>query len=544
MAAASLTSPLGLALALSAAVLAALGCGKRAPDYDPLAVAASAVKVENREAPVPAVCYTKTGGESNPCWACHTSAHGTNTLADWELQEEYAFSDAALENHWTNLFVDRSADIAAVGDDAILDYIRTDNYAPLRRALLARASSYKGFIPDLDLALGFDEEGFARDGSGWRAVRYKPFPGGFWPTNGSTGDVFIRLPAAFRTDAEGRSSRPIYALNLALLEAAIAADPAAPNAALDREVEPVDERLVGADLDGDGAQTSGVTKIQKLPPRYAGAARNVPIHRYLYPKGVELLHSVRYIDPDSPTLLSARMKELRYARKVMDLDTWGLLHAYEKEHDDKDEGTLPAFAGSPTSGLRNDFGWQLQGFIEDAEGRLRLQTQEEHLFCMGCHAGVGVTVDSTFSYARKVPGRAGFQHQDLRGIPDVPQVGHAEPETLTYFRRVGAGDDLRANQEIVEKFFRNGQVDAALVLRAAPGGDLDLAFLVTPSRERALLLNKAYRALVRTQRFDRGRDALPAPAVNVHKTIENGSTELGAKKRVFRDGRLQLSWPH
>jgi hypothetical protein len=56
-------------------------------------------------------------------------------------------------------------------------------------------------------------------------------------------------------------------------------------------------------------------------------------------------------------------------------------------------------------GLLNDFGWQLQGFIEDAEGRLRLQTQEEHLFCMGCHSNIGVTVDQTFSFPRKVPGK-------------------------------------------------------------------------------------------------------------------------------------------
>jgi hypothetical protein len=528
---------------LTAAVLAGAGCGSRAADYDPLAVAASAGPVVNREAPVPAVCYTKTGGASNPCWACHTSAHGTNTLADWELQEEYAFSDAALENHWTNLFVDRTAAIAAQSDAAILDYIRVDNYTPLRRALLARAQGFKGYIPDLDLSLGFDDDGFARDGSGWRAVRYKPFPGGFWPTNGSSGDVFIRLPAPFRTGADGRPSRAVYALNLALLETAIAADPAAPDGALNREVEPLDERIAGLDLDGDGAITSAVTTIQRLPPRYSGAAGGVAVRRYLYPKGVEFLHSVRYLDPDRPSLLAARMKELRYARKVMDLDGWGLLRAYEKEHDDKDEGTLPVFAGSATSGLRNDFGWQLQGFIEDGEGRLRLQTEEEHVFCMGCHSGVGVTVDATFSFARKVPGLAGFRHQDLRGIPDVPQVGHSEPETLTYFRRVGAGDDLRANQEIVEKFFRNGELDASLVLRAAPGGDRDMAFLVAPSRERAMLLNKAYRALVLTQRFDRGRDALPSPAMNVHPRIENGSTELSAQKRIFRDGRLQLSWP-
>jgi hypothetical protein len=534
-----------LACALSAsALVSGCGGGESNFNYNPLAAALSAPPVANREAVVPAACYAKTGGVSNPCWTCHTSAHGTNSLADWSLQEEYAFSEAALENRWTNLFVDRREAVAAMSDGEILDYIRVDNYSPLRRALLARGAAYEGYIPDLDLGLGFDPEGFARDGSGWRAVRYKPFPGAFWPTNGSAGDVFIRLPQAFRSAADGQASIAVYKLNLALLEAAIAADPAAADGALNRQVEPVDERIVNFDIDGDGAiSAEPVTTIQKLPPHFAGGAGGVPLRRYLYPKGVEFLHSVRYIDPDNPALLAARMKELRYARKGMDLDGWATLRAYERENDDKDEGKLPVFAGSALSGLRNDFGWQLQGFIEDAEGRLRLQTDEEHLFCMGCHSGVGVTVDSTWSFARKVPGIEGFQPQDLRGMPDAPQVGHAEPEVLTYFRRVGAGDELRANTEIAGRFFVDGEVNADLVLRAAPGGDRDLAFLVAPSRERALALDKAYRALVKTQRFDLGRDALLSPATSVHARIENGETELGEADRVFRDGRLQLRWP-
>lgn len=532
------------ACVLSASAFAS-GCGDGERDYNPLTAALDARPVANREAVIPAACYAKTGGVSNPCWTCHTSAHGTNSLADWSLQEEYAFSETALENRWTNLFVDRSEAVEAMSDAEILDYIRVDNYAPLRRALLARAPAYKGYIPDIDLALGFDSEGFARDGSGWRAVRYKPFPGAFWPTNGSAGDVFIRLPPAFQKTAEGHASSAVYKLNLALLEAAIASDPAAADGALDRQVEPIDERLISFDLNADGAiSAKPVTLIQRLPPKFAGGAGDIALQRYLYPKGVEFLHSVRYIDPDNPALLAARMKELRYARKMMDLDRWATLRAYEKEHDDKDEGKLPVFAGSALSGLRNDFGWQLQGFIEDTEGRLRLQTDEEHLYCMGCHSGVGVTVDSTWSFARKVPGIDGFRPQDLRGMRDTPQVGHQEPEVLTYFRRVGAGDELRANTEIAARFFNGGEVDAELVLRAAPDGDRDLAFLVSPSRERALALDKAYRALVKTQRFDLGRDTLLGPAASVHARIENGETDLGKADRVYRDGRLQLQWRH
>ena len=74
---------------------------------------------------------------------------------------------------------------------------------------------------------------------------------------------------------------------------------------------------------------------------------------------------------------------------------------------------------------------------------------------MGCDGPLGVTVDSTFTLAPKVPGAAGWRHQDLRGLQDHPQAGHAEPEVLTYFRRVG-------------------------------GGDRDLAWLLTPSARGAL----------------------------------------------------------
>ena len=161
---------------------------------------------------------------------------------------------------------------------------------------------------------------------------------------------------------------------------------------------------------------------------------------------------------------------------------------------------------------------------------------------MGCHSTIGVTVDHTFALARKVPGADGWRHQTLDGIPDVPQAGHSEPEVLTYFRRVQGGDEFRANGEILERFFPEGVLDEALVRRAAPGGDRDLRFLVAPSRERALLLAKAYMALVREQTFHLGRDTMIAPPRNVFEKVENGDTELGAAGRVFTDGRLWLDW--
>lgn len=533
-----------------AAVVVVIGSGVfwsiqrgEAPIYDPLAEARGQRDlVRNREAPVPPMCYTKTEGRFNPCWACHTKGVGLNTMRDADLQSAYSFSHEALTNHWSNLFADRSEAVGRISDEEILAYVRQDNYAPLREAL-RRVERYQGYPLDLDLARGFDEEGFARDGSQWRAVRYKPFVGTFWPTNGSADDLYVRLPEVFRQGAAGKPSREVYRINLAVLEASLAADPRVTDRkALRREVEPLDERVAGVDLDGDGALGAGVREIRGLPDRYVGAAAQLPVRRSIYPRGTELLHSVRYLDPEQPSFAARRMKELRYMRKVEEPDDGAIINAYAREADEKDEGDLPSFAGSPEVGLLGSFGWQLQGYIEDAQGRLRLQTREEHLYCMGCHGGIGVTVDVTFSFPRKVPGRAGWAVQDLRGIPDVPQAGHAEPEALTYFRRAGGGDELRANGEILDRFFPGGVLKEDEVRRAAPGGDRDLAYLVLPTPQRALALNKAYLALAREQRFDLGRDATPAPVKNVHQRIENGSTDLEPAGRTFDDGRLHLDW--
>lgn len=526
------------AVTIAAAVGALASC--RSDPYDPLArAAASAARAGNLEATTPPACYARTAGGANGCWTCHATGRGPNTLADVDLQREYTFSDAARRNPWRNLFADAPAVAAAESDAETLDHVRADNYGPLRRALDGRAG-YAGFAPDLDLDAGFDEAGFARDGSGWRAVRYKPFPGAFWPTNGGgAGDVYVRLPAPFREDASGEPSIEIYKINLAILEAAVASpDPARP----DREVEAVSEVAFGVDLDGDGVLSPAVTRVRRLPPHYAGGAAGAPVRAGLYPQGTELLHPVRYLDPDSPTLGARRMKELRYARKVESPDDWAITRAYEREADEREEGRLPVQAGAPEVGLRNAFGWQLQGFIEDERGRLRLQTHEEHRFCMGCHANLGVTVDQTFSLPRKVPGAAGWRPQDLRGMPDAPQAGHADPEALIYLQRLGGADDFRANTEMLARFFPGGTLDEAAVRRAAPGGDRDLAWLVSPSRERALLLDRAYRALVETQRFDLGRDPPLGPVENALDKVEGDSTGLEEAKRVYSDGRLHLAW--
>jgi len=518
--------------------------------YDPLAKAEASIgRTVNLFAVIPPMCYTKTGPTSNVCWVCHTEPAKPNGVEDVALQEKYDFPLAATLNRWKNLFRDRTQELAAISDAEILAYVREDNYSPLRAAL-AKNTDYPGYRPDLDFARGFDEDGFARDGSGWRAFRYKPFPGAFWPTQGSTDDVMVRLPERFRRDQAGNDAREVYRINLAILEAAIGASPETADGAVDRPVGLLDEGVAGIDLDGDGRIAGRATRMRGLPRFYVGAAHDVEVHRYLFPEGTEFLHSVRYLDPDAPAMCATRMKELRYSRKETFLPPEELAATYarmaEEEEAERAEGEeeWPGFQGLPKTGYANELGWRIQGFIEDAHGRLRVQTEEEHLFCMGCHAGVGVTVDSTFAMARKLPGPKGWKHQDLSGIPDAPQAGRATPEVLEYFVRADGGDEYRGNEELSQRFFPNGRLDEAAVRRAAPGGDRDLAWLLAPSRPRALALDKAYLAIVREQRFDQGRDPVVRPLTNVHQEIEKGtSTELKEAGHVYRDGRLWLDWP-
>nr|MBA2542251.1 hypothetical protein [Deltaproteobacteria bacterium] len=334
--------------------------------YDPLQLAAvSTTETLNPDPGVPSSCYTRTDRGSNTCASCHTKSGYPNLANDWELQQNFPFIEPLGVNHWKNQFRDRRALVARFTDDAIAAYVRTDNYAPLRAALATR-NDFPGWRPDVDLARGFDGAGFAVDGSDWRAIRYKPFAGTFWPTNGSTDDAFIRLPQEFRRDGSGSPSRTIYRTNLAILEAAITADPAKKDAELVRVIEPIDETVSGLDLDRDGRLGTAV-RVVGLPATFAGQAATTRVTRSLYPRGVELMHTVRYLDPDAPAYVARRMKEVRYAQKVAVLERRELGKAF-RSIEDPDAGPT----GDPQHGYRNAVGWQLQGWIEDAGGWLRL----------------------------------------------------------------------------------------------------------------------------------------------------------------------------
>ncbi|MCD6258028.1 MAG: hypothetical protein J7J31_00335 [Helicobacteraceae bacterium] len=500
----------------------------------------SSQKMENHEAVVTSMCYTKHEQQYNPCYVCHQDKKEdgrANYMHDGELQNEYAFSDIGMTNQWDNLFIDRTEKIAQISDEQISEYINTQNYTDLKPMLLD--NNFSGYIPDLaNYHLGadaFNADGFAKDGSGWVAFNYKPLPSTFWPVNGSTDDVLIRLDKPFRQNSNGEMSVSAYKFNLAIVEATIKN--------LEQiSVDDLDENSVGVDLNGDG--TLGVVQEINRPHFYVGGANNVPVETFLYPQYTEFLHTVRYIgSTEGGEIYNApRMKELRYMIKNKSyhesspLDKMELSILYDLEWQEKSKGWLPQYSSLLEKGIDNNYGWWLQGFIEDANGELRPQTYEETFFCMGCHTTIGSTIDQTFAFARKPDGAQGWGYIDLRKMVDTPNIGEDEGEILTYFKRVGGGNEFRITNDVHAKFYENGTLNEEKVKAAK-----NVYELITPTHESALTMNKAYKVLVESQDFIHGRDGNAKPVENVYKQIEPNAPVLPPDKQYKWDIRLDWS---
>jgi hypothetical protein len=497
--------------------------------------AAAVHTLYNAEGVVPPMCYTRTEIRNNPCYVCHQdSIDGReNVMNDADLQEAYSFSDVGMTNQWKNLFEDRGERVKAISDEEILKYIAGDNYSELPSRL--REAGFKGWIPDLkNLHLGkdaFDAQGFAKDGSQWVAFNYKPFPSTFWPTNGATDDVMIRLPEIYRSDKQGKPSLEIYKANLAILEANIKG--------VNRIGSlPVDETAVGKDLDGDGALGRAV-EIRTVDA-WVGAAEGSHVESHLYPEGTEFLHTVRYVGiaNDGGIGPSARMKEVRYSKKAKAYSKPMYARKYDLEAMEKERGNLPAYYDLGHYGIDNGNGWALHGFIEDRKGRLRAMTYEENFSCMGCHNSVGSTIDKTFAFPRKMDGGKGWGYIDLKGMPDAPNKGESVGEIATYLARAGGGSEFRNNDEMTGKWFRpDGSLDHVKLKSAK-----DVYDLITPSKERALALNKAYRTIVEDQDYIFGKDPVLSPPVNVYDKIENENTPTLPPERVYK-WNILLDWP-
>ncbi|MFC3032593.1 hypothetical protein ACFOEE_08685 [Pseudoalteromonas fenneropenaei] len=492
-------------------------------------------EIYNEESVIPPQCYTKTDGVNNPCYACHqTYAHDStrpNQMRDGDLQGNYEFSELGVTNHWKNLFVDRSTLIGEISDQDITNWVNTDNYTPFIEKLRTDKTWRGEFTPLQQLpypALAFDRQGFAKDGSGWVAFNYKPFPSTFWPTNGSTGDVMIRLPKAFQ-QRQGKANRDIYLANLSLVEMALKGLPQI-------TVPTLHEQQLGTDINDDGQ----LTEISVLPrlSHYLGDAINVPLAHQLYPEGTEFLHTVRYIGVDQQGNIynAPRMKEVRYMKKHSFKTRQHLASSYYREAKEKAFENLPQTLYLGDKGINNTFGWTINGYIEDEQGQLRPQVSQELAFCNGCHKTVGSTYDQTFSFARKVTGAAGWGYLDLRKQTDVPNLGESQGEFLTYFQRVGGGDEFRQNQEMLARWFNaDGSVNAEKVA-AVPS----LYQLITPSPRRALDLNKAYRTIVKEQSYIFGRDATISKARNVLHQVDESQPPLLPEHRYVWD--MQLDW--
>ena len=509
-------------------------------------------------------CYTKTedsqGRIHNPCFSCHTASVRPNLLNDHDLQKAYDFPAPAEDNPWKNLFKDRTAEIAAISDDEMRDYLRQSNYLdaeggiiPALRLAKAQADwdynddgQWDGFVPDA--YFNFDADGFdhAPDGTptGWRAFGYYPFLGTFWPTNGSTDDVLVRLAQPFRTNLAGHYDPMVYKTNLAIVEAIIRER--------DIPIQPVEEAMVGGiDLDKDGQiGTAELIKYDWAPLEgrlmwYVGQAleeqRSGRVHLAagLYPEGTEFFHTVRYVDineEDGANQLAARMKELRYMKKLYwmtyaDLDQRMAAELKEK-HDFPDR--IRSFRGNIESGLGNDQGWVLAAMIEDADGRLRPQTREELAFCVGCHSGIGATTDSTFAFPRRLSAdsfQGGWYHWSQKGLRGTPERlrKDGQGDYAFYLATNGAGDEFRENEEIRTRFFN---ADGELKPNMLEALSQDIAVLIEASPERAMVLNKAYRVIVQEQSFNLGRDATVRPADNVHEFVPMG-TPTGVSKPLI-----------
>ncbi|MDA3806575.1 MAG: hypothetical protein PF440_01565 [Thiomicrorhabdus sp.] len=497
--------------------------------------------VNNDAAYIPAQCYTKTAGKDdkihNPCFSCHTEGLAPNYINDSAFQMEYDFRTYSRTNRWSNLFKDRSVDVAKISDAEILNYVRTSNYINEKDEItlanrLAKVpeqwdvnqdGKWNGYTPDS--YFNFDQEGFDvapdQQDTGWRAFAYAPFFGTFWPTNGSTNDVIIRLPETMRQDDSGNYSRQIYKLNLAIVEAMITRKNIA--------ISNTDEKRYQVDLNRNGVLDNSTAVIYNWAPTegkqmsYVGMAKTLQqqnklhLAAGLYPEGTEFLHSVRYIDQkeNGGIQLADRLKELRYAKKT----SWNKYsQLYNAAMGEEFESTqfpdrLRRVIGNSEEGVINGLGWTYQGFIEDQNGNLRPQSFEESMYCIGCHSGLGATTDSSFAFARKLGSeqhQAGWFHWTQRGLHGVPEPKFPDGswQYTEYLLQNHSANEFRNNEEVIAKFFnadgsvKNAEID---ILHN------DIGHLLLPSPERALTLNKAYKVIVDEQSYIYGRDAHVKP---------------------------------
>ena len=521
---------------------------------EPLPVDLLSKELHNESAYIPVQCYAdlKRGKvTANSCYACHVPSKSPNFIEDGQAQLEYSFAAPARKHQWSNYFVDRREAIADIDDVDMLDYVRTDNYhardgeiaLAKKLADLPKAWDFNGngrwdgYTPDV--YFDFDSQGFDLNPqgqmTGWRIFAYYPLMGGFMPSNGSTGDVLIRMAEPFRRNVAGELDRAVYDANLQILSALVGQQGIA--------TTELDERQFKVDInqDGDLGVINRIPFERTLSPavQFVGQAQalqkqnKIRVTPGMYPLETEFAHSVRYIDVQGDsTAMANRFKELRYARKINWRTPGQLVRMVQEEEREAElfPDLLETVVGNAEIGINNRLGWQFQGFIEDQHGELRPQSYEEQAFCMGCHAGVGSIHDGIFSYTRRLD-KDQFKHswyhwqeKGLEGIPDRLSQLDLGGEYANYLMLNPTGDDFGANREVEEKFFHAAKPVQAEFDRLKN----DISHLLMPSPERALQLNKAYKLIVEEQSFRLGRDPVIEPLQHLFREVDDGQ-ETGLK---------------
>jgi len=568
----------------------------------------------NEEPSIPAQCWIETGyGTQNACLYCHTDYlaninHG-NAFPLGEDQILYSFPSPDLNKVlWRNTIFPQEISARlkeeriALPDPEDVDYVRHDNWQPaFDKARASDGSAWLNAGPDefvLFPALnprhlfpfneknptgkgshGFlDKDGFVRDEknafTGWRAVNFFPY-GIFTPLSGSVSGIYIRLPAPFMT-RENQFSRTVYKKNLDLLAANIK------NRSYDQT-------------------------------HYFGDASQVPVKQGFFPVGTEFAHPLHYVDLNAdgdsgtdldgvmgstgpsfefPGTRSRRLKEIRYMYKYKEV---GIEEITEDAHF---ESVVIGHEGQ--GWVDNNAGWLLSGYIEDRQGHLRAQTTEELMQCIGCHGKVGNTVDSVWSFQRKLPGADGWKEMDYGAYdssrPEKSRLQDYVHETTSmgeqgYFyyvvvgadlygimpdeiaealknfagQRLGAldlknpldavfNDDLLKNMPAGErrahlldrqKVMRNYVADQSYLAHDPDTGRSHVkGTLIYPSPETMKTNIFLYRKIVLDQSFNLGKDVFGMESDNVPFTFRSDGTVIDADGRVIPVGEIITSRPY
>lgn len=419
----------------------------------------------NEEPFIPAQCWIETAyGTQNACLYCHTNylariEHG-NAFPLAEDQILYSFPTPNLNKVlWRNTIFPKeiserlAKERIPIPDIDDSDYVRQDNWSSFYDRIRAKTASkwineksdefvlfpalnpnhlypWQEKNPTSNGVHGYIcREGFVRNEkaelTGWRSVNFFSY-GIFTPLSGSVSGIYIRLPEKFMK-SEGKVSIATYKKNLDLLE-------------------------------------KNIKNRTYKQTHYYGDASDVEVKGGFYPVGTEFVHPLHYVDLNAdgemgkcvdgivgnsgfayefPGTRAKRIKEMRYMYKWKEV---GLEDIDEDAHDDD---YIIGYEGQ--GWVDNNAGWLLSGFIEDRKGKLRAQTTEELAQCMGCHGRVGNTVDSVWSFQRKLPGDAGWREMDYGTydsnhplktkltdyVKDVDGVGE-----LGYFYHSVVGADL------------------------------------------------------------------------------------------------------